>query len=327
MRSALPAPLYAALAALMFTGVAAPSSAQADNQLLTRAQDAVIHPVGRWPEGVAGHQSSIWVAESGARTVSQIDAATGKVRKTIKVGRLPVSIAIAGDGAPIVQVNTDKALTRIDPETLKARRLARLPDGPEETVIAGDFAYTLLWQGDSSGGSSVLRTHLKTGKAQRSKDTGNNAFGLAVGGGVVWISRGAGQLTMVDVKTLAIRGTVTLGTGSHHVAHTGAAAVATVDASVVLLNAEGAISHRAALSASVTALAAWDDLVAAACKDGSIWLLDPKTLAPRAHLTAAKPYTARAITRLNGSLWLTRHESATGDDRGSLIQVALPTGR
>lgn len=307
--------------ALLFVAPAA----HADGAVVERPQNAAVYPIGRWPEGLAGAGGSIWVAQSGARSVARVNATTGKVSKTITVGRLPVSIAIAPDGSPIVQVNTDKQLKRINPKTLKVKRLARLPDGPERTVVDGDYAYTLLWQDDSSAGSSVLRVDLRTGKTTRSKNTGKNGFGLAVGGGQIWVARGGGEITLVDLKTLEVGSTIKIGNHSRSIGHTGSAAVVQADQGLALVQADGSISHRAPLTAGVSAVAAYDDLVVAACRDGSIWLLDPKTLTPRTRLTAPAAYVAQAIIRHNNVLWLTRHTPATPNGKGgSLLRVALP---
>lgn len=288
-----------------------------------RPQAEQVFPVGQWPEGVVVSAGSVWVAQSGERTVARLDPATGAVQATIKIGRLPVSMGVAPDGAPIVQVNTNKRVSRIDPKSNKAKILKVLPDGPEQMVVAGGFAYVLLWKNDSSAGSSVLRLNLASGASTRSVDTGENAFGLAVGGGQVWVALAGGRLAVLDASTLALKAPVAVaGRPYHVVAGGGAVFVSDGNAVVRVSTVEPAVTGRLDLPLPVSAMAAWDDLVVVATRDGTVWLLEPASLVVRARLKPKAPYDAQAIARDGKTLWLTHHGDAA-NGRGSLVRVVI----
>jgi YVTN family beta-propeller protein len=71
--------------------------------------------VGRDPYGVAFGAGSVWVTNTGAGTVSRVDPATDEVVATVRVGRNPYGIAY--DGLVWVANLADGTLTRIDPAT------------------------------------------------------------------------------------------------------------------------------------------------------------------------------------------------------------------
>lgn len=288
-------------------------------------QDAQAFPVGQWPEGLMVSGGSVWVTESGVRSVARLDAATGKRQKTIKIGRLPVSIAAAPDGAAIVQVSTNKVIKRIDAKTGKVAEVVKTPDGPEETVVDGPYAYTLLWQADSSAGSSVLRTHLATRKTTRSANTGADAFGLAVGGRSVWIARGGGEVSVIDATTLAPRGVVRLGGRPYYAAYGAGAAIIAGSKAVARIDPETLqVTARAELGAHVRAVAAFDDVVIVGTVDGDLWLLEPKSLAVRVILTPSTVFEPHGIARDGQTVWVTTHSGLAGGDGGAVVRVALP---
>ncbi len=80
------------------------------NQLL-----AVI-PVGSDPHRLAIGEGALWVANSGANTVSRIDLKTDQVVATIEFGTTPASLLVA-EGAVWVANNFASSVSRIDPKT------------------------------------------------------------------------------------------------------------------------------------------------------------------------------------------------------------------
>ncbi|MEZ4465220.1 MAG: hypothetical protein R3F43_12185 [bacterium] len=322
------------LAPALALALALPAAAQTDpldgiragasvGDAAARAQGEQAFPVGKWPEGLVEVGGALWVAQSGDRSVARLDPATGKVTKTVKIGRLPVSMAQGPDGAVVVQVSTDKVLKQVDPKSGKVKVITKLPDGPERTVVVDGFAYVLLWKGDSSAGSSVLRVELASGKTTRSADTGDGAFGLAVGGDHVWVIRGGGQINVLEAATLKPVGVITAQGRPYSGAYGAGAAFCAGGRFVQRLSTE-AVTAQAELSADVRALGVWDDVLAAQTTDGTIWLLDPTTLSTRMQLKAAAPYEAQGMIRHDGALYLTTHRSADGTDKGSVLRVPLP---
>ena len=72
----------AVIACLAFCAV--PSAFALDAVTLTPR----VIPVGKWAEGIVFDGSSLWVAESGQRTIAQLDLDRGNVTRRITVGRV-----------------------------------------------------------------------------------------------------------------------------------------------------------------------------------------------------------------------------------------------
>lgn len=281
--------------------------------------------VGKWPEGLVMSQGSLWVAQSGVRSLGQYGPATGKLLATVPIGRLPVSMAVGPDGAIFAEVGTDAVIKRVDPKSNKVTNLKALPDGPEGMVVEGGFAYVLMWRNGSSAVSAVARIDLKTGRMTQSADTGANAFDLAVGGGRVWVTNTDGRVVSLDAETLAPKDVAQLGGRPFYMAFGAGAAFSAGGPSVVRLAAEtGQRTHQVDLEGDVSTLGAWDDHVVAVTREGVIWLLDPATLAVQARLAPAAPYTPQAITRDGQTLLITSHLALDGSENGSVVRVALP---
>ena len=259
--------------ALGGVAVAAPAPAPTD------APSAI--DVGKWPEGVVVSGDVAWVAESGQRQVAKLDLVKGKVISRVKVGRLPVQLGLADDGTLYVMVVTDQRLYAIDAKG-KKRLVKVLPDYPEDMVVADGVAWVLLWSHNSSAGSSVARIDLETRKLTRSAELGAGAWALAVGGGKVWVARDASGLVALDPTTLAASPPVAGGPRRMHVA-AGDAAVYTDDGDGVVAvdPATGAVTGRAALTEPVSVLAFLAGEVVVAGNGGTVWRLDPATLAVR----------------------------------------------
>ena len=71
--------------------------------------------VGKWAEGLAWDGRSLWVAESGQRTVARIDLAARRVVEHVKVGRLPTDMVATSAGAVDALVATDKSVWKRSP--------------------------------------------------------------------------------------------------------------------------------------------------------------------------------------------------------------------
>ncbi|GMV42432.1 MAG: hypothetical protein AMXMBFR64_41480 [Myxococcales bacterium] len=279
--------------------------------------------VGKWPEGVVVTAGSIWVAESGKRRVLRLSP-DGAVEATVQVGRLPVSMGVGPDGAPIVLVVTDRRVKRIDPKSNKATTVATLPEHGEAMAVDGDHAFVLLWKGGSSAGSSVLRVDLRTGKTARSADTGRNAFGIAAGGGHAWIAA-EGRVAVVRADTMERLADVPMRDRPFEAAFGAGAAFVSDGGSVVRLDPPTRTeTARASIGGRVAALAAFDDEVVAAREDGELWRLDPSTLAVRTRLAPASPFTPVTLARSGKVLLASHHGSADANpEHGTLLRIPL----
>ena len=93
-------------------------------------------PLRLGAEGIGVGEGSVWVANSLGNTVSQIEPATNRVVRRIRVGEDPVAVA-AGGGAVWVTNYKDGTVSRLDPR--QGRVVATIPVGPNpDHVAVGD---------------------------------------------------------------------------------------------------------------------------------------------------------------------------------------------
>ncbi len=121
---------------------------------------------GNAPKGIAVAGGLVWVANSGERTVSRINTATGRVvGDPIDVGNGPTAIAAAGDGLWVANA-TDSTIVRIDAAIGRGR-----PAGsawpPSPVALAADEDG--LWVA-SEDGASVSHHDPVTGATRRGAD-------------------------------------------------------------------------------------------------------------------------------------------------------------
>lgn len=279
--------------------------------------------VGKWPEGVAATGEGVWVAESGERKLALLDK-DGEVVKRVNIGRLPVQVEVASDGGLVVLVATEQTVKRVAPKTHKVKAFPKLPAYAEDMVVEGEVAQVLLWDGDSSANSSVLRLDLGTGKTQRSENLGRNSWGVCEAGGLVWVV-GDDRLSTLRADTLERLPDLNPGAGLREVACdaqgvylTGTGGVVRVDAKTRQVSAKADIGGRGA----AVAVAGGGLYVARA--DGEVWVLDPvslKVLSRHAPKTALEP---RALVVDGADFLMTGHEAAPGakgKDSGTLLRA------
>ena len=163
-------------------------------------------PVGKWAEGVTVSNGSLWVAESGSRSVAEVDAASGKIRRHITVGRLPVSMGSAPDGSVYALVETDKAVWVQPPGGGKGRRLATLVDCPQAMAVS-DAAVWVLTQPDCSSADSRMVKIDRHGAGEAiTESLGEWGQAMTLGHGKAWGAHARGPgISMVDLKTLAFQ--------------------------------------------------------------------------------------------------------------------------
>lgn len=173
--------------------------------------------VGKWPEGIAAIGNSLWVAESGQRSLGQFETATGELIQRVTCGRLPVSMATLGETL-YATVNTDGKIWR-QPAAGKGGVFAATGSDYPEALAAGDDAlYALLWLDGSNADSVVARIDAATGKITRSASLGANAADLIVAGGNVWVINNFiendvdnATLTRLDPSSLNVLGSLPVG--------------------------------------------------------------------------------------------------------------------
>ena len=141
------------------------------------------HDSGRCqPRGDATGFGSIWVANGGDRTVSRIDASTGRV------GLEPITVGMAPDGIAIddqwvwVTNRLDGTLSRIDPADDRETDEFPVGQAPRGVTAAADS----IWVADYEAGK-VVRVDPSTGAVVRRIDVGNGPTSIATDGTFLWV--------------------------------------------------------------------------------------------------------------------------------------------
>lgn len=112
----------------------------------------------------------------------KIDPKTNKVVDVIRVGRLPVAAALAGDFVWVVN-NADSTLTRVDTRSGHAQTIGGLnnPTGITADDKGNVWVTTAAYE-------SVIRVNGKTLRPDITVPLRHNAFVLAVGAGSLWVT-------------------------------------------------------------------------------------------------------------------------------------------
>ena len=103
-----------------------------------------IAPPGSNPVAIAFGDGRLWVADSVARELFEIDPATGSLRRTVSLDLQPGAIALAG-GAIWVAGYNNATVEKLDPTS--GRTLARVHVGDGPAALA--FAAGSLWVANS----------------------------------------------------------------------------------------------------------------------------------------------------------------------------------
>lgn len=260
----------------------------------TIAQERTVTPsivkVGKWAEGIASDGSSLWVAESGQRSIVQI-AKNGSIARRETVGRLPVGMTSL-DGRVYALVQTDKFVWQ-QPATGPGKRLATLAECPEGISAGAQAVWVLTWPDCSNADSRLVRIDPATGAQTQTGKLGAGGQALVVAHGKAWLGhvRG-GKLSIVDVKTLAVDQRTLANADIFALAANGTALFAAGrnqnNASggfVALIDPKtGQETKRLDFGAVIQTLAADDETVAAITLDGLIWIALAKDLSLRGQI-------------------------------------------
>jgi outer membrane protein assembly factor BamB len=191
---------FAIVSAIFVCGAA--SSGSADSITIpARAME-----VGKWAEGLTFDGASIWVAESGQKSIAQVDPATGKVLRRVLVGRLPVGMATYTDGAVYSLVQTDKILWQQFPAQSGGKPFTGLPGCPT-ALTAGDQAMWILSEPNcSSEDSFLIRLDPRTGARTNSGSLGDSAQAILATPGKIFVAATRSpNLAIVNQKSMAIQ--------------------------------------------------------------------------------------------------------------------------
>jgi DNA-binding beta-propeller fold protein YncE len=179
-------PATAAMLACLALCAVPASSHAADTITL----DPRVIPVGKWAEGIAVSDNSLWVAESGQRTIAQIDLNRGNVVRRVQVGRLPVGMMLGNDGAVYTLVQTDNLVWQ-QPKTNRGRALGGLAGCPQGLAGADQYLWVLTMPECSSVSSRLVRIDPRSGERTSSKVLAEWGQAVTTHQGKVWVAQRA----------------------------------------------------------------------------------------------------------------------------------------
>jgi DNA-binding beta-propeller fold protein YncE len=187
---------------------------------------------GLEPGALAVDGRTVWAASLGDRTISEIDARTRKIARTIAFGSLPDVLA-AGDGFAWVGSRDGNAI-RIDARTGRTRpwhvRAIRVDPG---TTLGGiiSFGHGSLWIGLANV-LTLWRVDTKTPRIQVAI-RGVDARAIVPTRDAVWVLDAGGRVSRVDPRTNVIAASIPIG------GHEYPAGLAAGDGAVWALDYEG----------------------------------------------------------------------------------------
>lgn len=204
-----------------FTVTAANSITSTSQKITVTVAPAVLAVTGsadatNAPQTVTGvvspDGSTVYVANAGSNTVSVIDAATGLVTKTIKVGRTPSGLALKLDGSRLFVANAgSNTVTIINTSTRAVTKTIKVGSGPVGLAFSPDG--TALYVTDT-GADSMSVISMYDNRVITTK-LGVTVGALATGpDSTIYVSDGADAVSVVSVKNgvdTPVVGTVTVG--------------------------------------------------------------------------------------------------------------------
>ncbi len=261
------------------------------------AQERTLAPsivkVGKWAEGIASDGTSLWVAESGQRSIVQI-ARNGSIIRRETVGRLPVGMASL-DGRVYAVAQTDKIVWQ-QPATGPGKRLATLAECPEAISAGAGALWVLTWLDCSNADSRLVRIDPATGAQTKAESLGAGGQALVVAHGKAWLghTRG-GKLSIVDARTLMAEQR-TIGNAEIFALAANRTAIfaggrtqndASGGLAVLIDPKTGLEKKRLEFGSIVQTLAADDETVAIVTEGGTIWIASATDLSPRGQIKLA----------------------------------------
>jgi hypothetical protein len=143
--------------------------------------------VGKWPERAAFDGRSLWVSESGARSIIEIDLQTRAVGRRLKVGRLPVDMVATENGTVYALSETDNmiyALARTGND--KAGEYAAVPRCADLMAYADNNLWVVS-NVDCSTPSVLTRVSHLNGRTAKVADLQGSTSDIEAAHGFVYV--------------------------------------------------------------------------------------------------------------------------------------------
>ena len=279
--------------------------------------------VGARPGDVVSAAGSLWVANLGDGTVSQIGGDSGELQRTVLVGESVSHLAAAPDGIWVSTANG--AVEHVDATFGAVTTTAHRPDDLylQDRGRAVSVALGSLWLVDPAG--EVDRMNPATGALQASDLAGLGADAIAVGAESAWVANASdGTVTRID-RTNAIAATVPVGHGPSGVAiaPSGVWVTDSLDGTVVHIDADtNAVLATVQVGGGPgPVVSAFGSVWVANTLSGTISRVDPN--ANRVVATVPLGVSPGGLVASGGSLWVTASRLAPVISGGGVLHLAL----
>ena len=176
------------------------------SQINTTTDDVKTIIVGAHPSAIAAGLGSIWVANDDSGTVTRIEPGSGSTQ-TIVVGDEPAGVAVAA-GSVWVTNSEDGTVSRIDPSRGRVVETIQVGDDPTGIAAGRD-----VWVADS--GSNTVSEITGSGDKYSVAQTihvGNDPQGIAIVGNDVWVTNNLdGTVAKISTTGTSVDATVYVG--------------------------------------------------------------------------------------------------------------------
>lgn len=246
-------------------------------------------PVGKWPERAAFDGRSLWVSESGARSIVEIDVQTRRTGRRLRVGRLPVDMVATENGTVYALSETDNMIHAVSVDG-KAGEFAEVPRCADIMAYAADNLYVIS-NLNCSAPAVLTRVSHRNGRTSKIADVAAGPTDMKAAHGHVYIGHmgSGGRSGFVTVFNAASgSGWAPPDMSIHYprlavnssAVYIGGAPLDSQAGSVTKLGAaQDRFAGQQNLSEAIVALAATDQYVVAAGRQGTLFVLAAGDLA------------------------------------------------
>jgi YVTN family beta-propeller protein len=164
-------------------------------------------PIGATPRGVTVGADSVWTANAGEATVSQIDPKELRVVQTVGLG-LAATDLVEARGVVWVATGSDNNIVRIDARSGGVLARAKISEDRSASAYAVAAGADAIWVGS---GNDIFKIDSSSHELVGRWHYGGGINDVAVGGGSVWIASSAETVARVSGTTLRPTGEATIG--------------------------------------------------------------------------------------------------------------------
>lgn len=264
--------------------------------------------VGKWPERAAFDGRSLWVSESGNRSVVEIDLATRNVGRRLGVGRLPVDMVATERGDIYALAETDNTIHALARGTGTAGEFASVPRCADLLAYSTDNLWVVS-NLNCSAPAILTRVSSLNGRASKVADLQGGPADMRAAHGFIYVSHMStgGRGAFVSIVDAGGSASATPDLPMHYprlaanaIAVFAGGAPADQASGVIVKIAAGqaAFSGERRVPEPISAMAATDSYVIAAGRRGTIYVLSAGDLSLLRTITTSvgmEPHDVLAI--------------------------------